>query len=173
MSNNAGYHLLFIATTNFAPNSPTFEKEFAESAYFRKINKILLRRTQSYEQMNEKQLNRLFCNNAGHHLIFIAITHFAPNSPTFEKEFAESAFFWKINRILLSRRLSFERMNEKQWTQLLCNNVGHHLTFIAIIHCSSNSPTFEKKFAESAFFRKINKILPRRTQSYERMNEKH
>ena len=32
---------------------------------------------------------------------------------------------------------------------------------------------FEKQFAESAFFRKINKILPRRTQSYEQMNEKH
>ena len=30
-----------------------------------------------------------------------------------------------------------------------------------------------EKFAESAFFRKINKILPRRTQPYERMNEKH
>ena len=29
-----------------APNSPTFEKEFAESAFFRKINKILPRRTQ-------------------------------------------------------------------------------------------------------------------------------
>ena len=104
----------FIATTHFAPNSPTFEKEFAESASFRKINKILPRRTQSYEQMNEKQLNRLFCNNAGHHLIFIATTHFPPNSPTFEKEFAKSAFFRKIHKILLRRTQSYEQMNEKQ-----------------------------------------------------------
>ena len=113
MSNNAGYHLLSIATTNFAANSPTFEKEFAESASFRKMNKILPRRTQSYEQMNEKQLNRLFCNNAGHHLIFIATTHFAPNSPTFEEEFAESAFFRKINKIQPRITQSYERMNEK------------------------------------------------------------
>ena len=114
-------------TIYLSPESPTFEKEFAESASFRKINKILPRRTQSYEQMNEKQLNRLFCNNAGHHLIFIATTHFAPNSPTFEKEFAESAFFRKINKILLRRTQSYEQMNEKQLNRLFCNNAGHHL----------------------------------------------
>ena len=113
LSNNAGYRLLFIASTHFAPNSPTFEKKFAESSFFRKINKILLRRTQSDERMIANQSNLLFCNNAGHHLLFIAITHFAPNSPTFEKEFAESAFFRKINKILPRRTQSYERMNEK------------------------------------------------------------
>ena len=146
--NNAGHHLIFIATTHFPPNSPTFEKEFAESASFRKINKILLRRTQSYEQMNEKQLNRLFCNNAGHHLIFIATTHFAPNSPTFEKEFAESASFRKINMILPRRTQSYEQMNEKQLNRLFCNNAGYRLFSIATTHFAPNSPTFEKEFAE-------------------------
>ena len=72
--------------------------------------------------MNEKQLNRLLCNNAGHHLIFIATTHFAPNSPTFEKEFAESASFRKINMILPRRTQSYEQMNEKQLNRLFCNN---------------------------------------------------
>ena len=84
--------------------------------------------------MNEKQLNRLFCNNAGHHLIFIATTHFAPNSPTFEKEFAESA--------------SFRKINEKQLNRLFCNNAGYRLFSIATTHFAPNSPTFEKEFAE-------------------------
>ena len=56
---------------------------------------------------------------------------------------------------------------------LLCNIAGDHLLSIATIHFAPNSTTFENKFAESAFFREINKMLPRRTQTYERINEKH
>ena len=55
----------------------------------------------------------------------------------------------------------------------LSNMQETNLLSIATIHLAPNSTTFENKFAESTFFRKINKILPRRTQPYERMNEKH
>ena len=173
LSNNTGYHLLLFATTHFSPNSPTFEKKFAKSAFFRKFNKILPRTMQSYERIVEKHRNRLFSNNTGHHLLLFATTHFSPNSPTFEKKFAKSAFFRKFNKILPRTMQSYERIVEKHKNRLLSNNTGHHLLLFATTHFSPNSPTFEKKFAKSAFFRKLNKILPRTMQSYERIVEKH
>ena len=47
--------IYFLSPPPIFPHQPTIEKKFAESAFFRKINKIQLRRTQSYERMNEKQ----------------------------------------------------------------------------------------------------------------------
>ena len=173
LSNNTGHHLLLFATTHFSPNSPTFEKKFAKSAFFRKFNKILPRTMQSYERIVEKHKNRLLSNNTGHYLLLIATIHFSPNSPTFEKKFAKSAFFRKFNKILPRTMQSYERIVEKHKNRLLSNNTGHYLLLIATTHFSPNSPTFEKKFAKSAFFRKFNKILPRTMQSYERIVEKH
>ena len=173
LSNNTGHYLLLIATTHFSPNSPTFEKKSAKSSFFRKFNKILPRTMQSYERIVEKHKNRLLGNNAGHYLLLIATTHFSPNSPTFEKKFAKSAFFSKFNNILPRTMQSYERIVEKHKNRLLCNNTGHYLLLIATTHFSPNSPTFEKKFAKCAFFRKFNKILPRTMQSYERIVEKH
>ena len=69
------------------------------------------------------------------------------------KIFRWFSIFSKINKILFS--------------------AGDNLLSIATIHLAPNSTTFEKKFAEPAFYREINKILQRRTPSYERMNEKH
>ena len=173
MGNNTGHHLLLFATTHFSPNSPTFEKKFAKSAFFRKFNKILPRTMQSYERIVEKHKNRLLSNNTGHYLLLIATTHFSPNSPTFEKKFTKSPFFRKFNKILPRTMQSYERIVEKHKNRLLSNNTGHYLLLIATTHFSPNSPTFEKKFAKSAFFRKFNKILPRTMQSYERIVEKH
>ena len=109
---------------------------------------------QSYERIVEKHKNRLLSNNTGHHLLLFAPTHFSPNSPTFEKKFAKSAFFRKFNKILPRTMQSYERIVEKHKNRLLSNNTGNYLLLIATTHFSPNNPTFEKKFAKSAFFRK-------------------
>ena len=140
----------FVYKCHVILNSTTFEKKFAKSAFFRKFNKILPRTMQSYERIVEKHKNRLLSNNSS---LLFARNHFSPNSPTFEKKFAKSAFFRKFNKILPRTMQSYERIVEKHKNRHLSNNTGHYLLLIATTHFSPNSPTFEKKIAKSAFFR--------------------
>ena len=146
--------IYFYSPPPISPQIVPHLRKNSQSAFFRKFNKILPRTMQSYERIVEKHKNRLLSNNAGHYLLLIATTHFSPNSPTFEKKFAKSAFFLKFNKILRRTMQSYERIVEKHKNRLLSNNTGHYLLLIATTHFSPNSLTFENKFAKSAFFRK-------------------
>ena len=115
--------------------------------------------------MNEKQLNRLFCNNAGHHLIFYSHHPFCPQQSYLRERIRWVKHFFEK----LLRYYQEERNLMSEWMKW--ETIKPILQDIATTHFAPNSPTFEKEFAESASFREINMILPRRTQSYEQMNE--
>ena len=110
---------------------------------------------QSYERIVEKHKNRLLSNNTGHYLLLIATTHFSPNSPTFEKKFAKSAFFRKFNKILPRTMQSYERIVEKHKNRLLSNNTGHHLLLFAPPISPQIVPHLRKNSQSQHFFENL------------------
>ena len=144
--------IYFYSPPPISPQIVPHLRNNSQSAFFRKFNKILPKTMQSYERIVEKHKNRLLSNNTGHHLLLFAPTHFSPNSPTFEKKFAKSAFFRKFNKILPRTMQSYERIVEKHKNRFLSNNTGHYLLLIATTYFSPNSPTFEKNSQSQHFF---------------------
>ena len=149
----------------FSP-SPAIEKKIAESAFFHAKIKNLSWNRWIYEPMGAKHQKLLLGNNAPGKCLQAHMQHFFSPSPAIEKKFAES----HLSTVEFSSQYKNQKLVMKPWefTSQWGQNTKNYSwatmplasAFTPTCNISSAlSPAIEKKFAESAFFSKNQKLV--------------